>query len=104
MSNFINHSFLCILRIGNLYFIKIVHNITEIPCDKITAIAEPGTPIWKTIIKIRANIMLIKDAIIKKYKGVLLSPRALIILANILYIVVAIRPMMIISTYQKALW
>ena len=41
--------------------------------------AAPNTPILNTITKSRSNAIFINEENIKKYKGVLESPRALII-------------------------
>ena len=44
--------------------------------------------------------MFINDAIIRQYRGVKLSPKALITLASILYKVVTKSPIITISVYQ----
>ena len=41
-----------------------IHNMPDIPCDRIRATAEPGTPQLNTKIKTSARIMLAIDAII----------------------------------------
>ena len=54
----------------------------EIAWDKISAIAEPGTPHPNFRMKMSAKIIFAIDAMIKQYKGVRLSPNARIILAK----------------------
>ena len=59
-----------------------MQRITENPCDKTTAIAEPGTPKPNFNMNKSAKKIFKTEARIRKYKGVLLSPRALTTLAK----------------------
>lgn len=69
-----------------------MHKRADTPCDSTTATAEPGTPQPNFKINNSAKNMFKTEANIKKYKGVLLSPRALTILASRLYMLTTINP------------
>ena len=61
-----------------------MHNNPETPWEIIVAHAAPATPIEKLTINTMSKTIFNIEATIKKYKGVLLSPRALNIPAIIL--------------------
>ena len=86
--------------IGNFFITTITHSMPEISCDSTVARAAPETPDLKTTMNRRSSPMFKKDDMIRKTRGVLLSPMALIMLERILYRKVAGIPINMISIYE----
>ena len=75
-------SSLCRRRTGKRFRLYSRHSSADTACAMMVAHAAPATPIWNSRMQAKSSTMLMIQAMIRKIKGVLLSPSARRILEN----------------------
>ena len=75
-------SSLCRRRAGTAFTMYPRQRSPDIPCEMTVATAAPAVPMWKKMMRTRSSTILSSAERIRKYRGTLLFPSALNILAS----------------------